>query len=151
MTFESNKTAIGKAWPGKPLWPDFGGNAKDAQTTGWGWHDAKGKSQNQDSYSVAFTAGDDSLTGSSPNYSKYPYRVTLVSTGASIDPTNTQSKATHKVCVVVLRRIPRKLATGPSDLATIVNYTWYQNQNDTFEFQVPVHVKGKSRIEGRSI
>jgi hypothetical protein len=106
-----------------------------------------GNTTSQDSYSVTFTAGDDSLSSSSSNYAEYPYRVTLVSTGASVDPNSTTSKATHKVRAVV-RLIPRKLATGPSDLATIVNYTWYQTQNDTFQFQVPLHVQGKSRIQG---
>jgi hypothetical protein len=106
-----------------------------------------GNLSSQDSYSVTFVAGDDSLTSSSSNYAEYPYRVTLLSTGTSIDPSNSQSKATHKVRAVV-RLIPRKLTTGPADLATIVNYTWYQTQNDTFQFQVPLHVQGKVRVQG---
>ena len=65
-----------------------------------------GTLNSQDSYSATFTAGDDSLTSASSNYSEYPYRVTIVSTGTSIDPFNSQSKATHKVRAVV-RLIPR--------------------------------------------
>ena len=107
-----------------------------------------GNLTSQDSYSVTVTAGDDSLTSGSSNYSEYPYRVTLLSTGTSIDPNNSQSKATHKIRAVV-RLIPRNLATGPSDLANIVNYTWYQSQNDTFQFQVPLHVHGKVRVQGQ--
>ncbi len=106
-----------------------------------------GNLTSQDSYSVTVTAGDDSLTSGSSNYSEYPYRVTLLSAGTSIDPNNSQSKATHNIRVVV-RLIPRNLTTGPSDLANIVNYTWYQTQNDTFQFQVPLHVQGKVRIQG---
>ncbi|HEY2882970.1 MAG TPA: hypothetical protein VGJ15_11060 [Pirellulales bacterium] len=101
----------------------------------------------QDSYSVTYTAGDDSLTSASSNYGEYPYRVMLVSTGTSVDPNNSASHATHRVRAVV-RLIPQKLGIIPSDLASIANYTWYQTNNDTFQFQVPLHVAGKSRIQG---
>jgi hypothetical protein len=100
-----------------------------------------------DSYSVTYTAGDSSLTSGSPNYSEYPYRVTLVSTGISIDPNNLQSHATHKL-QAVMRLIPRNLTSSPSDLATIPNYTLYQTQNNTFQFQVPMQVQGKVRVQG---
>ena len=30
-----------------------------------------------------------------------------------------------------------------------MNYTWYQSQNDTFQFQVPLHVHGKVRVQGQ--
>ncbi len=106
-----------------------------------------GTLSSQDSYSATYTAGDDSLTSSSADYAEYPYRVTIVSTGTSVDALNSQSKATHKVRAV-MKLIPRKLSTGPSDFATIVNYTWYQTANDTFSFQVPLRVQGKVRAQG---
>ncbi|HZZ29279.1 MAG TPA: hypothetical protein VFE46_14875, partial [Pirellulales bacterium] len=106
-----------------------------------------GTLSSHDSYSVTYTAGDSSLTSSSSNYSEYPYRLTLVSTGTSIDPNNSQSHATHKL-QAVMRLIPRNTVSGPSDLATIPNYTLYQSKNDTFQFQVPVQVKGKVRVQG---
>ena len=65
----------------------------------------------QDSYSVTYTAGDDSLTSGSANYSEYPYRVTFMSTGTSTDSGSSPSRATHKVRAVV-RLIPRKLASA---------------------------------------
>src|SRR5579871_2531730 len=105
-----------------------------------------GTLDSQNSFSVTYTAGDSSLTSSSPSYSEYPYRVTLVSTGTSVDPSNLQSKGTHKVQAVV-RLVPRATASGPSDLATIANYTVYQTKNDDFEFQVPMHVQGKVRVQ----
>ncbi len=73
--------------------------------------------------------------------------MTLVSTGTSVDPTNLHSKATHKIQAVV-RLVPRQLASGPADLATVANYAWFQSANDTFQFQVPLHVQGKVRVQG---
>jgi hypothetical protein len=122
---------------------------RSMEQSGWGGVNTTltGTLNSQDSYSATFTAGDDSLTSASANYAEYPYRVTIVSTGTSVDPLNSQSKATHKVRAVV-RLIPRKLNTAPSDLATIVNYTWYQTANDTFTFQIPLRVQGKVRVQG---
>ena len=119
------------------------------EVSGWGGVNTTitGSLNTQDSYSVTYTAGDDSLTSGSANYAEYPYRVTLISTGTSTDSGSSPSRATHKVRAVV-RLIPRKLASAPSDLATIDNYTWYQSHNDTFQFQSPLHVQGKVRVQG---
>lgn len=106
-----------------------------------------GSLNSNDSYSVTYTVGDSSLNSASSSYWEYPYRVTLLSTGVSVDPNHSNSRATHKVQAVV-RLIPRQLASGPTDLATVANYTWYQSSNDTFQFQVPLHVQGKVRVQG---
>ncbi|HEY2761615.1 MAG TPA: hypothetical protein VGI75_12750, partial [Pirellulales bacterium] len=97
-----------------------------------------------DTYSVTYTAGDSSLSSSDW---ENPYRVTILSTGTSADPSNSSSRATHKLRAV-MRLIPRQLGTGPSDLANIVKYAWFQTQNDTFTFQVPVQVQGNVRVQG---
>ena len=51
-----------------------------------------GNLNSTDSYSVTYTAGDASLTSTSSSYWEYPYRVTLVSTGKSVDPNNSNSQ-----------------------------------------------------------
>ncbi len=106
-----------------------------------------GTLNSQDNYSATYTAGDDSLTSAISSYAEYAYRVTIISTGTSVDSSNSQSKATHKVRAV-MRLLPRKLSSSPSDLATIFNYTWYQTQNDTFSFLIPLQVQGKVRVQG---
>ena len=50
-----------------------------------------GNVSSQETYSVTYTTGYLLLTSSSSNYSEYPYRVTVQSTGISVDPNNTQS------------------------------------------------------------
>jgi hypothetical protein len=101
----------------------------------------------QDSYSVTFTAGDDSLTSASSNYSDYPYRVTLVSTGTSSDSGNSSSTATHKIRAVV-RLVPRQLASTPSNWSTMQNYTLYQLASQNVTLDAPCQVAGPVYLQG---
>jgi hypothetical protein len=100
-----------------------------------------------ESYKVTYTTGDASLTAASPLYNEYPYRVTLLSTGSSVDPDNPQSVATHQVRAV-LRLVPRKLADEPSQWAYILNYTVYQWSLGTWNVAVPSRIEGPVRVKG---
>lgn len=94
-----------------------------------------------DSYQVTYTTGDPSLTSSSSDYSDYPYRVTLLATGSSVDPGNSHNVATYQIRAVV-RLVPRALAAEPSQWSTMTQYTVCQTQFGDFDIVVP------SRIEG---
>jgi len=94
-----------------------------------------------DSFQVTFTTGDPSLAPSSSNYSDYPYRVTVLSTGHSIDPQNSQCVTGYQVQAVV-RLVPRALAAEPSQWSTMLGYTVYQNQFGFFDAAVPSQIQG---------
>ena len=94
-----------------------------------------------DTYQVSYTAGDPTLAASSSSYGEYPYRVTLLSTGSSVDPSNVQNVATYQVRAVV-RLVPRALATEPSSRSTMMQYAVYQYQFGTFDVVVPSQIQG---------
>jgi hypothetical protein len=106
-----------------------------------------GSLNSTDSYSVTYTAGDSSLTTSSTSYWEYPYRVTLLSTGTSVDQTNSQSKGTHKVQAVV-RLIPRNFASDPTGWSTLLTYTLFQLSNQTVNLDAPCQVAGPVFLQG---
>jgi hypothetical protein len=106
-----------------------------------------GNLNSTDSYSVTYTAGDSSLTSGSSSYWEYPYRVTLLSTGTSVDPNNSQSKGTHKV-QAVMRLIPRNLAAEPTGWSTLLTYTLFQLSNQTVNLDAPCQVAGSVYLQG---
>ncbi len=106
-----------------------------------------GNISSQESYSVTYTTGDPLLTSSSSNYSEYPYRVTVQSTGVSVDPNNTQSRATYKM-TAVMRFLPRKFATQPTNWTAMQNYTVYQTDNRGFTIDPPCQITGPLWLQG---
>ncbi len=106
-----------------------------------------GNISSQESYSVTYTTGDPLLTSSSSNYSEYPYRVTVQSTGISVDPNNTQSRATYKM-TAVMRFLPRKFATQPTNWTAMQNYTVYQTDNRGFTIDPPCQITGPLWLQG---
>lgn len=100
-----------------------------------------------DTYTVAFTAGDDSLTAASTSYSEFPYRVTLLSTGYATDPSNSASPGTYRVRAVV-KLVPRALSSEPSFWTTARTFTTFQADDDDFRVDVPVRFQGSTRIQG---
>lgn len=100
-----------------------------------------------ESYVVSFTAGDASLTSSSPDYNELPYRVTLVATGTAQDISNSQITATHRVQAVV-RLVPRQLGATTSDWTATQQYTVYQHSPGVFSLDVPSRVEGPVRLQG---
>jgi hypothetical protein len=94
-----------------------------------------------DRFQVTYATGDASLTPSNSSYSDFPYRVTLLSTGYSTDPSSSQNVTTYKIRVV-MRFVPRQLASEPSGWSSMLGYTVYQYQFGAFDVEEP------SRIEG---
>jgi hypothetical protein len=99
-----------------------------------------------DSYSVTFAEGDAALVPESPDYADYPYRVTLTSTGTSIDPTQPTVSSTYQA-QAVMRLIPRQLSTAPSNWSTLLSYTVYQWTNSSVYLAVPCHIEGPVRLQ----
>jgi len=95
-------------------------------------------------YSVTFSTGDPTLTSSDSDWSDYPWRVTLVSTGKAFDTSNSNRSATHTARAVV-RLVPRKLADEPSNWSDFTGYTLFQYYPGTFEINVPFRATGKIR------
>ncbi|MBI2478058.1 MAG: LamG domain-containing protein [Planctomycetia bacterium] len=95
-------------------------------------------------YSIAFETGDASLKVSDPDYSEYPYRLTITSTGSVVDPANPQIQATHRIrCVVQLVR--RQLSSPPSNWPAIKPYTVYQwatGSGREVDIESPVRIVG---------
>lgn len=119
------------------------------QQTGWAGVSTTltGNVSSQESYQVTYTAGDSTLTSSSPSYTDYPYRVTLDSTGTSADSSLPGLRGTYRIKAVV-RLVPRKLVDGPTELASMATHPLYQTDSDTFKMQVPLRIEGPTRIQG---
>ncbi len=101
-----------------------------------------------DSYSVTFAAGDASLTPTSANYSKYPYRVTLTSTGTSVDLAHVGVSTTWKAQAVA-QLVAKELSPDPPNWSTMMGYTLYQLDNDLVYLALPCHVDGPVRLQGQ--
>lgn len=99
-----------------------------------------------ESFSVTYMAGDPTLTSSSPDYRKYPYRVTLLSTGTSIDPSDSNCTATHTARAIV-QLVPQALVDEPSCWSTALNYTLYQYYPGTCYIAVPFRATGPVRFD----
>jgi hypothetical protein len=106
-----------------------------------------------ESFSVVYTAGDPTLLKSDgkidetkADYKKYPYRVTLVSTGRSVDPGDASRVATHTARAIV-QLIPQKLVSEPTCWSTALGYTLYQYTFGTCYFAVPFRATGAVRFD----
>ena len=98
-------------------------------------------------YEVSFTTGDTALVPGDPNYSEFPYRLTITSTGYAQDPSNPDVRAIHRVrSVVQLAR--RQFTANPGNWASLTSYTMYQWANRATQVQVPVRVEGPVNILG---
>ena len=100
-----------------------------------------------DSYAVTFATGDPELSASSPDWSEYPYRVTLTSTGYSADPANPAQRATHQARAVV-QLIRRQLSSEPAGWSALQNYRVYQWGNNPVSLEMPMHVEGPALLQG---
>jgi hypothetical protein len=99
-------------------------------------------------YEVSFETGDPSLTPSHPDYAKFPYRVTLVSTGYAADPASPNVRSIHKVRAV-MQLVRRRMSNVPSNWSSLQTYTVYQWGNKDAQVQIPVRVEGPSLLQGR--
>jgi hypothetical protein len=117
--------------------------------TSWGGVGStiSGNLTGSDSYSVTFTTGDATLPATGTTANDYPYRVTLVSTGYSVDPSSSSVTTTYKV-EAVLRLSPQGLAANPSPWSTFLPYTFYQTSTDNLSIELPLRITGSQRWQG---
>jgi hypothetical protein len=106
-----------------------------------------GNLTSNDSYLVTYTAGDASLVPGSSTYGDYAYRVTILSTGTSLDPTNSAHSSTYQV-QAVMRLNPRALAAAPSNWSTMTQYTLYQYEPAQLSLDLPCQVAGPVWLQG---
>jgi hypothetical protein len=117
--------------------------------TGWAGADTtlSGNLSAYDRYSVTYTTGDSSLLTTDSNYWLYPYRVTLLATGYSRDPSS-GVEASYKIRTVV-QLVPRAMAAEPTDWATAQNFTVFQRvATEGTVVDVPMRVLGPARLQG---
>jgi hypothetical protein len=106
-----------------------------------------------ESFTVTFTAGDPTLLKSDgtldkdkSDYRRYPFRVTLASTGTSIDPGDSTRVATHKARAIV-QLIPMALASEPNRWSEALGFTLYQcSWSDYSTVAVPFRATGRVRL-----
>jgi type II secretory pathway pseudopilin PulG len=112
-----------------------------------------GRLSSTDSYSVAFSAGDPALVSTHPEYSDFPFRVTLLSTGYAQDPAS-PAVTTYQVRTVA-RLVPKQLAAEPSGWNVPDPYTVYQWKPESdadlsrFSVEFPARIEGMVRIQRR--
>jgi hypothetical protein len=92
-------------------------------------------------FEVSFETGDSSLTSSSADYSEYPFRVMIHSTGFAADPDQPDSRSTYRVRAVV-QLIRKKLYDPPAAWTTIRDYTSFQWSGGTSMIEFPARVVG---------
>ena len=99
-------------------------------------------------YQVSYVTGDASLTASNPNYSEYPYRITLTVTGTATDPSNLAvSVADHIQAIVKL--VPRQLQPEPTNFSSMIQCTAYQTGSNDFQIEPRRRIEGPVRIQGQ--
>lgn len=98
-------------------------------------------------FEISFSTGDASLTTASPEYSEYPFRVTIHSTGYAADPAQPDVRSTYQVQAVV-ELVRKKLQTPSSAWQLARNFTAYQWSANGSMFEVPVRVEGPLWMQG---
>lgn len=100
-------------------------------------------------FKVDFRTGDPALTPSSPDYSDYPYRVSVVSTGTAVDPGDPNRTATYCLRTVV-RLVPRNMPAEPSEWLSMTTNTVHQySETGKVKLAVPCRIVGTIRSYGK--
>ena len=108
----------------------------------------RGDLGNHCSYEVTFTTGDSLLTASSPNYSDFPYRLTITAVGKAADPRDAQIEVRRtRTAVLSLRR--RAIASAPSNWSLVQNHSIFQWGTGTSSIHVPFESKGNTCFLGQ--
>lgn len=103
---------------------------------------------NNCAYVATFTTGDSNLTAASPNYSEFPYRVTITATGIATDPSDPLIDVRHtKTAVLSLRR--RALQSSPSNWTMVRSNTVFSWGTGSSTLQFPLEVEGTTCILGQ--
>ena len=98
-------------------------------------------------FTVSYTTGDSELTSTSADWSEYPFRVTIVSKGYSIDPTTAASRAEYSIRVVV-QLIRRRLNTNQATTTGLGSASIYQSGSDDVTIQHPIRLNDNVYIQG---
>ena len=105
-----------------------------------------------ESYQVTYTTGDASLSPDDLDYAmEFACRVTLLSTGTAIDPSDPARTTTHRAGAVV-RLVPREIDTDdePDQWQEMTEgYSIYQRKDGDFKVNVPFRIEGPVRAQGR--
>lgn len=113
-----------------------------------------GNVDSQSSYSVTYTAGDASLLPADPNYSQYPYRVTVISTGTALNGGDATLPTTYTVSAV-LQLVRRALNTSakPSRWDEMNAFTCYQwnasGSANNVDMDLPIQIQGDACLMGK--
>lgn len=99
------------------------------------------------SYDVAYTTGDANLTAASPDYTEFPFRVTVTSLGRAADPSNPTLVTTHRATAVV-QLVRTKLNSPPSTWAALQNYTLYFWGDRTLSIDPGARIEGAVALQG---
>ena len=97
-------------------------------------------------FTVTYTLGDPTLSAGHADYEAYPYRVTLLSTGTAVDPSQSAAIAKYRIRAVV-ELSPRNMAAEPTDWATMQDYTVYQTNDDYVALEIPCRIEGPVRLQ----
>ncbi|MEX1224104.1 MAG: hypothetical protein WEA31_06100, partial [Pirellulales bacterium] len=122
---------------------------RDLHQADWAGVDAtlNGQLNATDSYVVGYETGDASLTSLDEDYRWWPYRLTVTSTGYSVDPNNVNVRSSHQV-VAVVQLSPRALSNEPAIWSQLNNYTVYQWANENVPLNIPMQITGPARFQG---
>lgn len=101
-----------------------------------------------DSYQISFETGDPNLLSSDADYWKFPYRLTITSTGYSDDPSNIMVRASHMVKAVV-QLVPRAFSATPDGWLDAQQFSLNQwdSEKDAI-LEAPLHIEGDIRMQG---
>lgn len=98
-------------------------------------------------YYVVFETGDANLSPTDPDYDKFPYRVTLKSTGWVVTPPHSGINSMHTATAVV-ELVPRALSSQPANWASLQNHTVHQWANRPLTCQTPIRIEGPAALQG---
>lgn len=98
-------------------------------------------------FEVSFSTGDKSLTPASPDYSEYPFRVTIDSTGYAADPARPAARSSYRVRAVA-QLVRKKLQPPPGSWAPVKFFTAYQWSGSASTFEFPVRLEGPLWLQG---
>ncbi len=97
-------------------------------------------------FEVTYEHGDPTLDPASPEWTNYPYRVTIRAVGKAWHPEEPEYPAIQKRSWVV-QLVPRAVAAEPSDWSRILDYTFFQTVVATSSVEIPVRIVGKCRFQ----
>jgi hypothetical protein len=117
--------------------------------TSWGGADSTftGTLDDNESYTVTYETGDETLVAGSADEALWPYRVTIEAVGSSVDPDLPASPATHAVRAVV-QLVPRGLSSEPPDWTDMTSHTVYQWTSADVTLEFPSRIEGPLWLQG---